>query len=906
MLNNAPGFRPGNIFIDPLDSIFQGAISMIEQAEIERVKQQTDLVRLIEASGVKLKRRGKQLAGLCPFHDDREPSLMVDARKQLWNCLGACGEGGDVYQWVMKRDRVDFKAAHRLLAAIELLAPSSRMKDGEAPAQDDLQWLERAVEHYHRRMLETPQAQDYLRSRGITAPEFVTTFQIGYVDGTLLQVISPEGRQALKRMGVITESGNELMSGCVIFPLVDGATGEVVSLYGRYAAKHESLYLPGAQHLYLPGVRRGVFNPAGARNSDEVIIAESVIDAAAVWSAGLRNVMPVYGTNGMTDEIVAHLRECRVKGVALALDRDEAGQWAAQRMSERLEEVNITARSVLLPAKDAAEWVSQGAGADDLRELLAVKDELPQAEAPPARIELEREPDGSLRCMIAGREYRVRGLQPAGLERLKINLRIKVGGAFHLDTIDLYQARARGQFAGAAARLCRLDEQEVNGNLLALIELLEAARLEMKKGAVTDEQRSMTAEERKAALDLLKSENICQQIADDFKRCGLEGERATLLVAYLAALSRKLAEPFSVLAIARSGAGKSALQEAVCGFVPPEDLVRVTRLTGQALFYKEPDSLVNKLLSVAEEEGAAQAAYSLRTLASDQHLAIAATRTDPATGKLHTEHYEVHGPVSIIITTTSPEAFDEETRSRFVQLAMDESAQQTEAILERQRRKYSLAGQLEKAAAEQVRRLHHNAQRLLRPLRVVNPYHDELSYPTDRLILRREQQKYLALINAIALLHQHQREIKRAGSDEIEIEYVEVTLSDIALANELTQAILSRSLDELSPPVRGMYREIRRLYEERAKALQGEIEKVQLSRREIREATGWSDWQVRVYCRQLVELEYLYLVSGQNGKRFVYELACDMGEEEEKGALLRGLVDVEQLKLRLKEKPARG
>jgi hypothetical protein len=124
--------------------------------------------------------------------------------------------------------------------------------------------------------------------------------------------------------------------------------------------------------------------------------------------------------------------------------------------------------------------------------------------------------------------------------------------------------------------------------------------------------------------------------------------------------------------------------------VPPEEAVRVTRLTGQALFYKDPYSLQRKVLLIAEDEGAAQAVYSLRTLASDQRLSIAATRTDPQSGKLHTEHYEVYGPVVILLTTTSPEAFDEETRSRFVQLTMYESAAQTKAILERQRRSFTL------------------------------------------------------------------------------------------------------------------------------------------------------------------------------------------------------------------------
>jgi len=572
-------------------------------------------------------------------------------------------------------------------------------------------------------------------------------------------------------------------------------------------------------------------------------------------------------------------------------------------------EVLITTRSVLLPAKDASEFISQGADAKALRELLEEPQDAPQAEESCARIALEKEADGSLRSVIESREYRVRGLAAAGLDRLKVNLRIKVSGTFHLDTLDLYQARARAQFAGAAAKLCRVEERKIDADLLALIETLEAARLEMKKEAVKDEDRPMTPEERSSALEFLRSGNLCERIVEDFRRCGFEGERETVLTAYLAAVSRKLPEPLCALVIARSGAGKSALQDAVCGLVPPEDLVRVTRLTGQALFYKDPDSLKEKLLSIAEEEGAQAAVYSLRTLASDQHLAIAATRTDPQTGKLHTEHYEVRGPVSIIITTTSPEAFDEETRSRFVPLTLDESEAQTKAILERQRRRYSLQGTMERKDSEAVRRLHHNAQRLLSPLEVINPFFSDLSYPSEKLIHRREQKKYLALQAAIALTHQHQREVKRAISEETgaEFEYVEVTLDDIALANELTTQALSRALDELAPPVRGMYEEVRRLCEARARELRCSVDEVQLSRREIREATGWSDWQVRVYCQQLVELEYLWTSSGANGKRFVYELAFYRPEEGR--PRLCGLVDVEELKRkqfeRLKEKSER-
>jgi len=372
------------------------------------------------------------------------------------------------------------------------------------------------------------------------------------------------------------------------------------------------------------------------------------------------------------------------------------------------------------------------------------------------------------------------------------------------------------------------------------------------------------------------------------------------LTAYLAAVSRKLTEPLAVLIVARSGAGKSALQDALCAFVPPEEAVRVTRLTGQALFYKDPYSLQRKVLLIAEDEGAAQAVYSLRTLASDQRLSIAATRTDPQSGKLHTEHYEVYGPVVIVLTTTSPEVFDEETRSRFVQLTMDESHEQTRAILERQRRSFTLEGVLERATSEHVQRLHHNAQRLLQPLAVVNPYVEQLAYPSDRLMHRREQKKYLALINSIALLHQHQREIKRATRGDVELEYVEVTIADIALANELAKDVLSRALDELAAPVRGLYDELRALCVKRADELNCQPEAVQLSRREIREATGWSDWQVRSYCRQLVEMEYLYASINGNGRPCVYSLA----RAEENGSDgLRGLTDVRQIQQRLSAQP---
>jgi 5S rRNA maturation endonuclease (ribonuclease M5) len=636
-------------------------------------------------------------------------------------------------------------------------------------------------------------------------------------------------------------------------------------------------------------------------NTDGVILVESVIDSLVLWSVGIRSAIPIYGTNGLSDEIIGYLKEHRIREAVLMLDADRAGREAAAAIAEKLASINIASRIVELPAKDPSEYITSGGTVEELRSLISRPS---NDRASQQSIKIEKRRDDSIRIRIDEREYSIRGLSANGLDRMKVNIRLKSGESFHIDTIDLYQDSARMKFAQKAAKQTGGAEQKIESDLVDMLDQLEAVRLEMRSGeTASDREKPMTADEHKSALDYLKSPDLVERIAEDVKRCGLIGESATVLVGYLACISRKLSKPLSALIAARTGAGKSSLQDALCAFVPPEDAVWVTRLTGQALFYKDPNSLKGKVLAIAEEEGAAQAVYSLRTLASDQRLSIAVTQTNPQTGELHTRHYEIAGPVSIITTTTSPEAFDEETRSRFVLLTMDESREQTQAVLERQRRSRTLEGALEEAAAERIRTLHQNAQRLIRPLKIVNPYVEHLSYPAEQLTARREQNKYLTLIDAIALLHQHQREIKRANKDGVEIDYVEVELEDVALANELAAAVLWRGFDEMAPPTRGLLRELARLYEERAAELGIESAELALSRRQIREATGWSDWQVRIYCQKLVDMEYLYQASSGNGKPSLYKLIHPI---EQMGPSLKGLTDVEQLKKQLNRRLKRN
>jgi hypothetical protein len=147
----------------------------------------------------------------------------------------------------------------------------------------------------------------------------------------------------------------------------------------------------------------------------------------------------------------------------------------------------------------------------------------------------------------------------------------------------------------------------------------------------------MTASEKDAALEFLKDPSLFNRILQDFETVGYTGEESNKLMGYLAATSRKLDEPLSILIQSRSAAGKSTLQDSILMLIPAEDHVKYTRLTGQALFYKEENSLVHKLLAIEEEQGAKEASYSIRNIQTSKYLSIAATGKDPITGKLKTE-----------------------------------------------------------------------------------------------------------------------------------------------------------------------------------------------------------------------------------------------------------------------------
>jgi DNA primase len=515
---------------------------------------------------------------------------------------------------------------------------------------------------------------------------------------------------------------------------------------------------------------------------------------------------------------------------------------------------------------------------------------LPSSPAPDVAAEVR---PNEVVLSLGDRCYRARGLDKnLSYDALRVSLVASRGEGLHIDTLDLCASRQRLAFAKQAASELGMREEILARDLgRVLVKLQELQDEAIRKALEPKETKpEMSSAEKEAALALLRDPRLLERIVADLERVGIVGETINKLVCYLATVSRKQTRPLGVLIQSSSAAGKSALMRAVLELVPEEEKVAYSAMTGQSLFYMSEKDLRHKVLAIAEEQGAEKASYALKLLMSEGELSIASTGKDPQSGKLVTHEYKVEGPVAVLSTTTSIE-IDEELQNRLLVLTVDEEREQTRAIHKAQRAAETIEGQLARRKRPALLALHQNAQRLLRPLLVGNPFAEDLTYPDSASRTRRDHEKYLNLLRAVTLLHQYQREVKTTTLDGHPVDYIETTPTDIAIANRLARQVLGRSLDELPPQTRRLLYAIDQYVRIRSQELSIARSDVRFSRRELREFLGWSPSQVTTHVARLEQLEYVIVHRGQRGQGFVYELAYEAREGEQR-VVLAGLVDV--------------
>jgi len=935
-------------------------MARLSDAEVNKLKTQISLLRLVEAQGHQPKKQGKDYVISCPFHEEDTPSMVISPKNNLFHCFG-CGEAGSVIDWVMKTRGVSFRFACEILqedaglvaeSGTQTVAQNTTTKLATPLAANasKQQAIQGVMDYYHQTLKQSPEALEYLAKRGLNHPELIDTFKLGYANRTLGYRLPEKNRKAgkelrgqLQEIGLLRSSGHEHFNGSLVVPIMD-ANQQITEMYGRKILG-KRLRKGTPMHLYLPGAHRGVWNHQALTATDEVILCEALIDAMTFWCHGYRNVTVSYGTSGFTDDHLTAFKEHGIKRVLIAYDRDEAGNKATEKLAKVLNRNGMDAFRILFPknmdvneyalqvepaakslgiAIRKAEWLGKGKaptittqGIND--ELVITTDEpetipplvaeLPEPTTATPLPEAPKTVDAQanereINIDLGDRHYRVRGLQKnMSYDQLKVNLLVTKGDHVHIDTFDLYASRPRQAFINQAPGELGVQDDVIKKDLGKVLLKLEELQDKQIKQTLEPEQKTVALSdtEQRNALELLQDESLLSRILDDFTTAGVVGEETNKLMGYLACVSRKLDKPLAVIIQSSSAAGKSSLMDAILNLMPDEERVQYSAMTGQSLFYMGETNLKNKILAIAEEEGADTASYALKLLQSEGELTIASTGKDESSGNLVTKEYHVQGPVMLFLTTTAID-IDEELMNRCMVLTVNESREQTQAIHAMQRQQQTLEGLLRNEDKKQIIELHRNAQRLLKPLLVANPFAEQLTFIDDKTRTRRDHMKYLTLIRAIALLHQYQREIKTVNHNGEALSYIEVMKSDIEVANKLAHDVLGRSLDELPPQTRTLLKHVHRMVEQQCKSESIEPNQYRFSRRDVREYVGWTDFQIKKHMSRLQEMEYVLIHRGGRGQSFVYELLYN-GEGDNGNSFLLGLSSMDNLTYDDEKKP---
>ena len=833
--------------------------------KIDRIKRNHPIEQVIQSYGIELKQRGQSLIGLCPFHDDKTPSLSVTPEKGLFHCFG-CSAGGDVITFVEKIENISNKEAIQRLD-VDTFIPNRRIeppkiKQEEVPSKLTTkgELLKEIARVYHETFKKSKVARNYLKSRGFENLDYYSRFQIGYCDGGTIKNMLPKSGQMidlLKEMGILNDKGNPSFYKCVIFPIKD-TNGNIQSFYGRA--------IEDKRQCYTKGSRNAVWNSEIIKSHSKLIITESILDAYSLIEIGFINVLPIYGTSGFTKDHLDLLQNSSVEELIFCLDNDKAGNESLPKLLKKLEPLNIDISKLTLPEgiKDPNEYIQNGGDKADFQQLLDHRLSLTIKEnKPPEPLQgmIHKDQD-QLIFKYDDINYRVKGYVKEK-NALKLILTAYRDELKYLDRIDLYSDRQRQNFAKSVEVKCKTQSSKIEKHLMEMLfELEQIDTSEDKPKTITHE---INSQDKAAALQLLKDKKLMQRILKDITTLGYVGQDKEKLLLYLSATARITENPIHVSIQAASSSGKSAMMESVISLFPPENVEHFSRLSGQSLYYM--DSLKNKIIIVDERCGAEEAEMALRSLMSRNRLDLAVVQKDDK-GNCKTKIIEIEGPTTVWDSTTH--TISEDNRNRTFECFMDESQEQTERVQAQERGTFLPDHWDNENQVRHIRSIHQNAQRLLKPINVSIPYNDLIEFPSMSTRSRRDFKRFLHLIATVALLHQHQREIKQTAKG---IDYLEATVDDYFWAYKIVHEILEHSYSLLSRESQKLFEILQRCVKQAAETEGLDIEDYRFSRRDIRLWTRWSDTKVRQHLSELLRMEILRCESGGRGRGgFRYKL----------------------------------
>jgi len=768
---------------------------------------------------------------ICPWHSDKIPSLQIYKETDTWCCFSTnCKAGtGDALQFIENQDR---KGKHEAIkVAMKIIGVESKIES-----------MNEIFSKLRTNVKRSEKARQYLKSRGLEKTE------VGYNGG-----------------------GYKHLKSCVIFPL-KSENGNIQSLYGRSIFDKKD-----QRHFYLKN-RKGLYPHYPKAETKKLILTESVIDAATLLEVEeiKKNyeVLALYGTNGLTDEHKKSIGKLAfLEEIVLFFDGDEAGRKASEKYNEELKDICRISK-VNTPDGEDINSLIIGHENEVLLHLINERESFIFHLENPIENKKYLNTENEEYLIYENEELKIvllGGINVKQIDRLRVTMlmerkpKLSPLHTIRQSGMDLYNDGFVEKFVRRASEKLETQTQKVRLMLAELVDELEAYRMRKNEGIKNrkPKKRELTATQRRAAENYLKSDNLLRQTNEDIGKTGVIGEDKNRLLMYLIFCTRKRQKPLHVISLGASGTGKTYLQEKIAALMPDEEKIEITALSDNAFYYFDKDELRNKLIIIEDLDGAENVLYQLRELMSKKRITKTVTTKDN-NGKMKTITLEVNGPICVAGTTTRENVY-EDNANRSILIYRDESRKQKESIMDYQR---SLsAGKIDRIQEENARELLIDTQMLLREIKVINPFAERLKIPNEVFKPLRTNDHYLQFIEAVTFYHQLQREVKIDSNGE---KYIETTLEDIKAANYLLKDVLLSKSDELSGACR-------KFFERLKKHLKTENTSVFYAS-EVRKEFRMNPENLKHYLRTLHKYNLVRIVGGNRYKKgYEYEIV-DMAE----------------------------
>jgi len=357
----------------------------------------------------------------------------------------------------------------------------------------------------------------------------------------------------------------------------------------------------------------------------------------------------------------------------------------------------------------------------------------------------------------------------------------------------------------------------------------------------------------KSPVDFLEQKDLLKSLNQLIEKSGIIGEENSRLLLFLIIISYLNKNPLHALVQGSSGSGKTHIISRIADLMPQEDVLRFTRITESSLYNWGEFDLFQKIIIIEDLDGLKEdALYALREFISNQVLRSSVTIKDKK-GNNKSSHKIVKGQFSSLSATTKGETY-EDNMSRSFLLAVDESKEQTQRIIEYQNRRN--AGEIDRNEQEKAIGFIQKLVRNLKYYEVINPFATKLNLPEKVHKIRRLNEMYQAVIKQVTFINQYQREVKNG--------FLITEIEDIEQATEVLFESIVLKVDELDGS-------LRQFYERLKKYVKNENQEFIL--REIRQEFNISKTQMFRYIQALTELDYIKQTGGFSNKGIKYKIS---------------------------------